>query len=304
MSDIEKNHVKMQHAKKFLLFSVNGLKRYKEKQKLSDSENHISNNSKLNSQDLIAEMREKLSSFLHKDGNMPLDTKNELYGQQQYEFFDRRDAMKRKNSNNNGDGKNNSKRLKTGPIPKSAAEYFKWFYPETAGRLAQFIMEHVPRLQWNAKSEISIDGQIIPGSNLKDLMEDVLRKHRSFEPAGYMEFAAVLKEAGLPANLVGETTGVYIANARKQNVKAERTLQLEDPEDDNANDGYEGEDGEDAVNNSHHSSLRDVSGRSGGDDDDVKFPGFSPGSYSITPQHHYRRPPTVTRSGASRMTPR
>src|SRR5271170_4815502 len=245
----------MQHAKKFLLVSVDGMQRYKEKQKLTDEENHISNNAKLNSQDLVSEMRQTLSNFLHTDSNIPQDQKNELYGFHQSEFLNLRDAaLKRKNTNNDGGNKN--KRQKTNPILNSAMGYFNRFYPETAERLAQFIVQRVPRLQWNEKSEISIDGHLIPGSNLMTLMEDVMRTHRAFEPVGFMEFAAVLKEAGLPANLVGEKTGVYVNSVNSVNntgnVKAERTLRFEDIED-NANDDND-------LNESYQSSFRDTSG--------------------------------------------
>ena len=71
-----------------------------------------------------------------------------------------------------------------------------------AERLLQRIQNH-PDLTWNPRGEIVWQGQVIKNSNLVDLVNDVLRKRQSVQPAGWETFATALKEVNIPQDLVG-----------------------------------------------------------------------------------------------------
>src|SRR5271170_1842920 len=76
--------------------------------------------------------------------------------------------------------------------------------------LAAF-MTRTPGLQWNSRGEIIVGGERVHNSSLTNLMTDVVANEPSINPTGSTQFARVLKNAGIPANLVGETTGKYRA---------------------------------------------------------------------------------------------
>lgn len=60
-----------------------------------------------------------------------------------------------------------------------------------------------PRLSWNESGELSHNGSKVPGSNLVDLVNDFVRERKNSQPIGWDVFAKSLKEANIPAELVG-----------------------------------------------------------------------------------------------------
>ena len=60
-----------------------------------------------------------------------------------------------------------------------------------------------PNIQWNDRGELIIKGSAIPGSNMMDLVHDVLRKRKQSDPVGWQPFAKHLKHINIPMELVG-----------------------------------------------------------------------------------------------------
>ena len=60
-----------------------------------------------------------------------------------------------------------------------------------------------PSSRWNDRGELIIEGSAIPGSNMMDLANDVLRKRKQSDPVGWRPFAKHLKHINLPMELVG-----------------------------------------------------------------------------------------------------
>ena len=60
-----------------------------------------------------------------------------------------------------------------------------------------------PSSQWNDRGELIIEGSAISGSNMMDLVNDVLRKRKQSDPVGWRPFAKHLKRINLPLELVG-----------------------------------------------------------------------------------------------------
>ena len=83
------------------------------------------------------------------------------------------------------------------------AEYVPKAYKSKAQRLLKRLRTH-PNLSWNQRGEITWDEQVVPQTNLVDLVNDVLRKRKLFSPAtGWETFAAALRDVNVPREFVG-----------------------------------------------------------------------------------------------------
>lgn len=79
--------------------------------------------------------------------------------------------------------------------------------PKTMRTRAERLLHHLkthPDITWNRRGEIEFQDQLVRGSNLTDLVNDVLRKRRNIEePVGWKTFAAALQRLNVPQDLVG-----------------------------------------------------------------------------------------------------
>ena len=64
-------------------------------------------------------------------------------------------------------------------------------------------MKSISGVEWNDRGELVYKNTAVAGSNMVDLVNDVLRKRKAFEPQGWQTFARVLKDANIPMDLVG-----------------------------------------------------------------------------------------------------
>lgn len=81
--------------------------------------------------------------------------------------------------------------------------------PKTMRKKTKLLLDHIKEMSdisWNEQGEITVGGQTLKGSNLTDLVNDVLRyrKHRE-DPYGWEVFAAALKRANVPRELIGHS---------------------------------------------------------------------------------------------------
>ena len=98
----------------------------------------------------------------------------------------------------------------TAPPPETAAkdidgEVFMTV-PKTLRRKAEALLYRLkndPTFNWNERGELIYRGQIIPGSNMTDLINDTLRQRKTFQPHGWQEFARALRHGNVPQDLVG-----------------------------------------------------------------------------------------------------
>jgi hypothetical protein len=61
-----------------------------------------------------------------------------------------------------------------------------------------------PHVQWNNRGEIILDGKMVSGSNLADLVNDILRNRKNApDPVGWSEFANHLHKMNLPQEFIG-----------------------------------------------------------------------------------------------------
>lgn len=69
-----------------------------------------------------------------------------------------------------------------------------------------------PDLSWNQNGEMLYKGQLHPNSNMLDLVNDVIRKRKGFNPTGWQTFVDVLSEMNIPRELVGNPDRRSIMN--------------------------------------------------------------------------------------------
>ena len=86
--------------------------------------------------------------------------------------------------------------------------------PKTMQGKARRLMEHLKRdIAWTARDELIHEGVPVVGSNVVDLVNDLLRKRKT-DPTGWQPFARQLRAMNLPMELVGNVTRrAYIRQA-------------------------------------------------------------------------------------------
>ena len=72
-------------------------------------------------------------------------------------------------------------------------------------RLLMSMLQDHPNLSWDEDGTVKMYGQPIPGSNIIDLVNDVLRQRKGIEPTGWQPFAEGLKAMNVPQDFVGNT---------------------------------------------------------------------------------------------------
>ena len=78
--------------------------------------------------------------------------------------------------------------------------------PRTMQAKASRLMEHLKRdIAWTARGELIHEGMPVVGSNVVDLVNDLLRKRKT-APTGWQPFAQQLRAINLPMTLVGNVS--------------------------------------------------------------------------------------------------
>ena len=78
--------------------------------------------------------------------------------------------------------------------------------PKTMRAKASRLMEHLKRdVEWTARGELIHEGVPVVGSNVVDLVNDLLRKRKT-APTGWQPFARQLRAINLPMTLVGNVS--------------------------------------------------------------------------------------------------
>jgi hypothetical protein len=77
-------------------------------------------------------------------------------------------------------------------------------------------MKTSPDTSWNEKGELKYKGEIVQGSNVVDLVNDVLCKRKCFNPQSWETFGETLREANVPQDLIShEDHWRYISQTKR-----------------------------------------------------------------------------------------
>lgn len=80
--------------------------------------------------------------------------------------------------------------------------------PVTLKHKGKLLMDHIfkqpedANWRWNARGELVFDGRVIDGSNMIDLMYDVLKDRKMVKPTGWQYFLHVLRDINVPESLI------------------------------------------------------------------------------------------------------
>lgn len=97
-------------------------------------------------------------------------------------------------------------------IPKS--------YMKKGQSLLDNILKNKQKIWWKEGGEIVVDNQVIPESNIIDLISDTLRPLKRAKPTGWKQFASILKDIGVPASCIGNQTNLeYIIGLQSNEVQ-------------------------------------------------------------------------------------
>ena len=90
-------------------------------------------------------------------------------------------------------------------------------------------MKADPNIAWSEKGELKYKGETVRGSNVVDLVNDVLRKRKYFNPQGWETFGEALREANVPQDLIGHEDRWKYINQTKRTPRSRKRKQNPSP---------------------------------------------------------------------------
>ena len=110
--------------------------------------------------------------------------------------------------------------------------------PKTLQEKGSQLVSRLETTKWNDRGELLHEGVAIPGSNIVDLIHDLLRNRKTADPIGWQQFASQMHAANIPMELVGNVARSQHIQKRtriapptpkpKKNKKKKKTRQLPD----------------------------------------------------------------------------
>ena len=110
--------------------------------------------------------------------------------------------------------------------------------PKTLQEKGSQLVSRLKTTKWNDRGELLHEGVAIPGSNIVDLIHDLLRNRKTVDPIGWQQFANQMHAANIPMELVGNVARRQHIQKRtriapptpnpKKNKKKKKTRQLPD----------------------------------------------------------------------------
>ena len=82
---------------------------------------------------------------------------------------------------------------------------------------AKVILNHLAKhtnLQWNDKGEIIVNGKVVTGSNINDLIKIQLKDYRSFHPVGAEVFSQLVQESNVPQSVLTQARRYQIGSGK------------------------------------------------------------------------------------------
>jgi phage terminase small subunit len=91
--------------------------------------------------------------------------------------------------------------------------------PKTMKAKVQLLLKKMkssPDISLNEKQELKYKGETVQGSNVVDLVNDVLSKRQYFNPQGWVTFGEALREGNVPQDSIGhEDCWIYITQTKR-----------------------------------------------------------------------------------------
>ena len=94
----------------------------------------------------------------------------------------------------------------TTPAAQTTDEHILESVPPSSRRKAKLLLQMLrrhPDVSYNEQGELQYLGKAVSGSNIIDLVNDVIRNRKSSEPQGWQVFSKALKDVNVPQEYVG-----------------------------------------------------------------------------------------------------
>ena len=149
----------------------------------------------------IATLDQEMKTILERSG-LTDEEKVRQYNQVLQRYLEYHDHLKTPLISNTNQTVPNTNQT----VPKAIQEEVLHTVPKTLRRKAETILERInrhPNMNWNDRGEFVFNGEVVRGSNVVDLVNDIIRHRKSFQPHGWEEFARALRQSNVPQDLVG-----------------------------------------------------------------------------------------------------
>lgn len=152
-----------------------------------------------NMRELDAEMR----NVLEGEDDNPDDVTSKRYNELMNRFLNygqkrRRDVVGESNINDTSQQTD-----QTTFITKQVLESVPSRFRTKARLLLDKIRLHPDVVTWNDRGQLVVRGQTVSNTNITDLVNDVVRARKDFEPVGWETFATALKDIDVPQEFIG-----------------------------------------------------------------------------------------------------
>jgi hypothetical protein len=148
-----------------------------------------------------SELQKDMGSVLHRE-DLSESEKAQLYGQTLQKF----QLAHQKAVQPSPRVQQQEQPVQTETISETMHDRIIDSVPVTMRRKAKLLLQMLkghPNMSWNAQGNLEVQGKPIPGSNMIDLVNDVLRQRKGSTPRGWQEFSRGLKESNVPQEYVG-----------------------------------------------------------------------------------------------------
>ena len=150
-----------------------------------------------------AELQKQMQSTLNRD-DLSESEKAQTYGETLYRF---QQAHKKALT------KDVPETIKVGTMATDTVEPLQKIndrivqsVPLQLRRKAQLLLDMLkdhPKMSWDEQGTLKYKGNTISGTNIIDLVNDVIRQRKQFEPTGWQTFSRGLKDINVPQDIIG-----------------------------------------------------------------------------------------------------
>lgn len=95
----------------------------------------------------------------------------------------------------------------SGSLAHYTSDYISRLLPKTFKKKGELLMDtinkHRDKIYWNDDGTIVVNNELIPGSNIADLINDALRRLKRPRPRGWEKFVVALKDIKVPLYCIG-----------------------------------------------------------------------------------------------------
>ena len=103
--------------------------------------------------------------------------------------------------------------------------------PKALQENGRLLVSRLKTTQWNDRGELLHEGVVVPGSNVVDLVHDLLHKRKTCDPIGWQQFGSQMRAANIPMELVGNVARRRHTQQRKRTPKQKKGRRVQLPDD-------------------------------------------------------------------------